>query len=161
MPRRPPGAAGVNGANGPNGANGINGTKGLDGTNGTDGTDGTDGVDGTITPLSASAGVVALPTSTLPTTIITLPVTAGNYVVLAKTEMSQTGAGDTVECMLKSGPTTVDQVAMKTLPALAAVPGSMQAVVKVTSPTTLSVECKVSVANGSTNFTSIIAIPTA
>ncbi len=50
---------------------------------------------------------------------------------------------------------------MKTLPALAAVPASMQAVVKVTSPSQLSVKCKVSVANGPTNYTSIIAIPTA
>ncbi len=71
-------------------------------------TNGSDGTNGTITPPSVSAGVTALPTSTVPTTIVSLPVAAGNYVVLAKIEISQTGAGDTVECMLKSGSTTVD-----------------------------------------------------
>ena len=82
--------------------------------------------------------------------------------VLAKTELSQTGAGDTVECVLKSGATTVDQVAMKTLPALAAVPATLQAVITAaTSPTQFSVECNVAVANGSANFNSLIAIPTA
>jgi hypothetical protein len=73
-----------------------------------------------------------------------------------------TGAGDSVECVLKSGATTVDQVAMKTLPALAAIPASLQAVIATTaSQTQLSVQCFVAVANGSANFTSLIAIPTA
>jgi hypothetical protein len=45
-----------------------------------------------------------------------------------KTQLFQTGAGDSVECFLKSGTTTLDQAAMKTLPALASVPASMQAV---------------------------------
>jgi Collagen triple helix repeat (20 copies) len=170
------GTAGSNGANGPNGANGTNGIAGTngaagldgadgidgaDGTDGTDGTDGVDGIDGTIAPLAATAGLTSLPTSAPLTPVVSLTVPAGNYVVLAKTELSHTGAGDTVECVLKAGTTTVDQVAMKTLPALAAIPASMQAVTKVTSPTQLSVECKVQVANGSANFTSLIAIPTA
>jgi hypothetical protein len=161
------GAAGTNGANGANGPNGANGANGVDGTNGTngakgiDGTNGTNGINGTIAPLSATAGLIALPTAAPLTTVVSLSVPAGNYVVLAKTELSHTGAGDTVECVLKAGPTTVDQIAMKTLPALAAIPASMQAVTKVTSPSTLSVECKVQVANGSANFNSLIAIPTA
>ncbi len=161
------GAAGANGANGANGPNGANGANGVDGTNGTngakglDGTNGTNGINGTIAPLSATAGLTALPTAAPLTTVVSLSVPAGNYVVLAKTELSHTGAGDTVECVLKAGPTTVDQIAMKTLPALAAIPASMQAVAKVTTPSTLSVECKVQVANGSANFNSLIAIPTA
>ena len=161
------GAAGTNGANGANGPNGANGANGVDGTNGTngakglDGTNGTNGTNGTIAPLSATAGLIALPTAAPLTTVVSLSVPAGNYVVLAKTELSHTGAGDTVECVLKAGPTTVDQIAMKTLPALAAIPASMQAVAKVTTPSTLSVECKVQVANGSANFNSLIAIPTA
>jgi hypothetical protein len=89
---------------------------------------------------------------------VTLTVPAGNYVVMAKTQLSHTGAGDTIDCTLKAGTTTVDQVAMKTLPALAAIPVSMQAVTT-TSPTQLSVECDVAVANGSANFTSLIALP--
>lgn len=155
------GTAGANGANGPNGANGVNGVDGTNGTNGAKGLDGTNGTNGTIAPLSASAGLTALPTAAPLTPVVSLSVPAGNYVVLAKTELSHTGAGDTVECVLKAGPTTVDQVAMKTLPALAAIPASMQAVAKVTTPSTLSVECKVQVANGSANFSSLIAIPTA
>lgn len=155
-----PGSAGSNGANGPNGANGVNGIDGTNGANGIDGTNGTNGTNGTIAPLSATAGLTALPTAAPLTTVVSLSVPAGNYVVLAKTELSHTGAGDTVECVLKAGPTTVDQIAMKTLPALAAIPASMQAVTKVTTPSTLSVECKVQVANGSANFSSLIAIPT-
>ncbi len=159
------GSNGANGANGPNGANGANGVDGTNGTNGIDGvkgTNGTNGANGTISPLSATKGLTALPTASPPTTVVELPVPAGNYVVLAKTELSQTGAGDSVECALKAGATTLDQVAMKTLPALAAIPASLQAVTTITtSPTQLSVQCSVAVANGSANFSSLIAIPTA
>lgn len=161
------GASGSNGANGPNGVNGVNGVDGSNGTNGTNGINGTDGVagingtNGTIAPLSATQGVTALPTGSAATTVVTLAVPVGNYVVLAKTNLSHTGAGDSVECTLKSGATTIDQAAMKTLPALAAVPAELQAVTKVTVPSQLSVQCVVAVANGSANFSSLIAIPTA
>jgi collagen triple helix repeat protein len=167
------GSAGVPGTNGPNGANGANGPNGVDGTNGTngangvdgtdgaDGTNGTDGTDGTIMPLSAKQGLTALPTASPPTTVVELAVPAGNYVVLAKTQLSQTGAGDSVECTLKAGGATIDQVAMKTLPALAAILVPLQAVTTTASPSQLSVECKVQVANGTANFSSLIAIPTA
>jgi Collagen triple helix repeat (20 copies) len=151
------GANGANGANGPNGANGVNG---IDGTDGVDGTNGTDGIDGTIAPLSAKQGLTALPTGSPPTTVVELAVPAGSYVVLAKTQLSHTGAGDSIDCTLKAGGATIDQVAMKTLPALAAIPVSMQAVTTTASPSQLSVECKVQVANGSANFSSLIAIPT-
>ena len=94
--------------------------------------------------------------------MVELAVPVGNYVVLAKTQLFQTGAGDSVECFLKSGTTTLDQAGMKTLPALASVPASMQAVATTTtSPTTLSVQCAVAVANGTANYSSLIAIPTA
>jgi len=158
------GANGANGANGPNGANGANGVDGTNGTNGVDGApgvNGVNGVDGTIAPLSATAGSVALPTGSPMTAVVSLAPPAGSYVVLAKTELSHTGAGDTVECVLKAGAATVDQIAMKTLPALAAIPASLQAVVELPSPSQLSLECQVAVANGSANFSSLIAIPTA
>lgn len=164
------GSNGANGANGPNGANGtngidgtngVNGAKGENGTNGTSGTNGTNGTNGTIAPLSATQSLTALPTGAPSTTVVELAVPAGKYVVLAKTELSQTGAGDSVECLLKSGATTVDQVAMKTLPALAAVPAALQAAITTATPTQLSVQCKVAVANGSADFNSLIAIPTA
>jgi hypothetical protein len=157
------GANGPNGANGANGANGVDGTDGADGANGLDGTDGvngTDGTDGTITPLSAKQGLTPLPTASPPTTVVELVVPAGTYVVLAKTQLSHTGAGDSIDCTLKSGGATIDQVAMKTLPALAAIPVSMQAVTTTASTSQLSVECKVQVANGTANFSSLIAIPT-
>jgi hypothetical protein len=157
-----PGSNGANGANGPNGANGTNGVDGTDGTNGAKGTNGTNGTNGTISPLSARQGLIALPTGPATTTVVELAVPAGNYVVLAKTQLFQTGAGDSVECFLKSGTTTLDQTAMKTLPALASVPASLQAVTTATTtPTTLSVQCKVAVANGSADDNSLIAIPTA
>ena len=154
------GAPGTNGANGPNGPNGANGIDGTDGTDGIDGTNGTDGIDGTIAPLSATAGLTALPTASPPTTVVALAVSAGNYVVLAKTQLSHTGAGDTVDCVLKAGAASIDRVSMKTLPALAAIPVSLQAVTVTTSPSQLSVECDVLTANGSTDFSSLIAIPT-
>jgi len=157
------GVNGANGPNGPNGANGVDGTNGIDGTDGIDGTpgvNGVDGIDGTIAPLSATAGSVALPTGSPLTAVVSVAVPTGSYVVLAKTQLSHTGAGDTVECVLKAGAATVDQIAMKTLPALAAIPASLQAVVEVASPSQLSVECQVAVANGSANFSSLIAIPT-
>ena len=153
-----PGASGSNGANGPNGANGIDGSDGLDGSNGAAGTNGTNGADGILGPLSATAGLTALPTATPPTVVVSLAVPAGNYVVFAKTQLSHTGAGDSVDCTLKAGTTTIDQVAMKTLPALAAIPVSLQAVTT-TSPSQLSVECDVLTANGSANFSSLIALP--
>jgi len=164
------GAKGSNGANGPNGANGANGIDGTNGTNGTNGAKGTDGINGTngtngangtIAPLSATKGLTTLPTASPPTTVVELTVPAGNYVVLAKTQLSHTGAGDSVECSLKAGATTIDQIAMKTLPALAAIPASMQAVTTTTTTTQLSVQCSVLVANGAANFNSLIAIPTA
>jgi hypothetical protein len=161
-----PGAAGSNGANGPDGANGTNGTngtngeKGANGTDGTNGTNGTNGINGTITPLSARQGTTALPTGAASTTVVELAVPAGSYVVFAESEISQTGAGDTVECLLKSGAAILDQAAMKTMPALAAIPASLQGVITVTAPTQLSVQCSVAVANGSANFNSLIAIPT-
>jgi hypothetical protein len=154
------GAPGTNGANGPNGPNGANGIDGADGTDGIDGTNGTDGIDGTIAPLSATAGLTALPTASPPTTVVALAVPAGNYVVLAKTQLSHTGAGDTVDCVLKAGAASIDRVSMKTLPALAAIPVSLQAVTVTTSPSQLSVECDVLTANGSADFSSLIAIPT-
>ena len=90
--------------------------------------------------------------------MVSLTVPAGNYVVLAKTQLTHSGAGDTVDCVLKAGATAIDQVAMKTLPALAAIPVSLQAVTT-TSPTQLSVECDVTTANGSASSSSLIAIP--
>ena len=49
---------------------------------------------------------------------------------------------------------------MKTLPALAAIPVSLQAVTTATSSSQLSIECAVVVANGSASSSSLIAIPT-
>ncbi len=167
------GAPGTDGIDGTNGTDGINGTDGLDGTNGIDGLDGSNGIDGidgtngsdgangTVTPLSATQGLTALPTASPPTTVVELTVPTGNYVVLAKTQLSHTGAGDSVSCDLKAGATVIDQVTIKTLPALAAVPVSMQAVTTTASESPLSVECKVLTANGDANFSSLIAIPTA
>lgn len=155
------GANGANGPNGANGANGIDGTDGIDGVDGTDGTDGADGVDGTITPLSAKQGLTALPTASPPTIVVELTVPAGSYVVLAKTQLSHTGAGDSIDCLLKANAATLDQVAMKTMPALAALPASLQAVSTFSASTQLSVQCDVSVANGAADFNSLIAIPTA
>jgi hypothetical protein len=160
----PNGANGANGVDGDDGANGLDGTDGVNGTNGVDGadgTDGTDGADGTVTPLSAKQGLTALPTASPPTTIVSLTVPPGNYVVLAKTQLSHTGAGDSIDCTLKSGAAVIDQVAMKTLPALAAIPVPLQAVTTTVSSSLLSVECDVMVANGSADFSSLIAIPTA
>lgn len=117
------------------------------------------GTNGTIAPLSAKQGATALPTGSS-ATVVELAVPAGNYVVLAKTQLSHTGAGDTVECFLKAGATTIDQIAMKTLPALAAIPASLQAVTTTSPPTQLSVQCNVAVANGAANYSSLIAIPT-
>jgi hypothetical protein len=156
------GSNGANGANGPNGANGVDGTNGADGLKGANGTNGTNGINGTVTPLSAKQGLTPLATGAPPTSVVELAVPAGNYVVLAKTQLFQTGAGDSVECTLRSGAGAVDQVAMKILPALAAVPAAMQAVITTSAPSTLlTVQCSVAVANGSANFSSLIVIPTA
>lgn len=149
------GLSGTNGANGANGPNGANGAAGLDGTNGTDGSNGAAGVLG---PLSNTGGLTVLPTAAPATTVVSLTVPAGNYVVFAKSQLSHSGAGDTVTCLLKAGTTTVDQASMKTLPALAAIPMALQAVTT-TSPTQLSLQCSVAVADGTANFSSLIALP--
>ncbi len=149
------GLSGINGANGPNGANGADGTNGKNGSNGAPGAD---GADGTLGPLSTTAGLVPLPTATPPTVVVSMAVPAGNYVVFAKTQLTHSGAGDSVDCTLKAGAVTIDQVSMKTLPALASIPASMEAVTT-NSPTELSVECDVLTANGSASFNHLIAIP--
>ncbi len=124
------------------------------------GPNGIDGIDGTIAPLSTTAGSVPLPATSPPTVVVSMTVPAGNYVVLAKTQLTHTGAGDSINCTLKAGGTTIDQVAMKTLPALAAIPVSLQAVTTTTSSSQLSVECAVAVATGTASSSSLIAIPT-
>ena len=48
--------------------------------------------------------------------MVSLTVPAGNYVVLAKTQLTHSGAGDTVDCVLRAGAASIDQVSMKTLP---------------------------------------------
>jgi hypothetical protein len=152
------GAAGSSGAAGSNGANGPNGLPGTNGANGTNGTDGIDGADGVLGPLSATQGTTLLPTASPPVVVASLNVPAGNYVVFGKTQLTHSGAGDTINCTLKADNTTIDQVAMKTLPALAAIPMSMQAITT-TSPTLLTIECKVQVADGSASSSSLIALP--
>ena len=152
------GSAGADGTDGSNGTDGTAGTAGTDGIDGINGTHGTDGTDGIIAPLSATAGETALLTATPPTVVVELTVPAGNYVVLAKSQISHTGAGDSVECVLKAGTAAIDRVAMKTMPALAAIPMSMQAITTST-PTHFSVECDVFTAGGSADYSSLIAIP--
>jgi hypothetical protein len=94
-------------------------------------------------------------------TVVSLTVPAGRYIVLAKTQIAQTGAGDSVDCFLKSAATTIDQSSMRTLPALAATTVPLQAVVTtVGASTLLTVQCSVEIASGSANFSSLIAIPT-
>ncbi|HYI98535.1 MAG TPA: hypothetical protein VEX36_02495 [Thermoleophilaceae bacterium] len=153
------GTDGIDGAPGADGIDGAPGSDGADGIDGAPGTDGADGTDGIIAPLTTTAGLTPLPTASPPTVVVGMTVPAGNYVVWAKTQLSHTGAGDSIDCALKAGGATLDQISMKTLPALAAIPVSMQAVTT-TSPTQLSVECDVLTANGSANFSSLIAIPT-
>jgi Collagen triple helix repeat (20 copies) len=154
------GSNGTNGTNGLAGIKGVDGTNGLAGSNGTNGTNGTNGSNGTVTPLSATAGLTLLPTASPLIVVIYLDVPAGTYVILAKTQLAHSGAGDSIHCNLKAGTATVDQIDMKTLPALAAVPVSLQAVTTVTSSSRLSVECAVLVASGTASFSSLIAIPT-
>lgn len=154
------GATGSNGAVGATGLSGSVGATGLAGATGASGSSGANGTNGTVTPLSATAGLTALPTASPPIIVVSLNVPAGSYVILAKTQLAHTGAGDSIDCSLKAGTTTIDQIAMKTLPALAAVPVSLQAVATVTSTSQLSVQCAVEVANGTASFSSLIAIPT-
>ena len=153
------GDSGSQGATGATGARGTTGDDGVHGTDGTDGLDGTDGTDGVLAQQSATAGLTPLPSATPPTVVISLAVPAGNYVVWGKTQLSHTGAGDSVDCWLKAGNATVDQISMKTMPALAAIPASLQAVTT-TSPSQLSIECDVLTAGGTADFSSLIAIPT-
>ena len=98
------GSNGLAGTDGTDGTDGTNGTNGLAGTNGSNGANGVNGVNGTITPLWATGGSTALPTASPPTTVVFLDnVPAGRYVVLAKTQLSHTGAGDSIDCVLKAG----------------------------------------------------------
>lgn len=153
------GAAGSQGNTGNDGTDGINGADGTDGTNGGQGIPGADGTDGVVTPLAASGGLVLLPTATPPTTVLERSLPAGKYIVLGKTQITHSGAGDSVHCELKTGSQVIDQVDMKTLPALAAIPVSMQAVTTTIATGQVSITCDVSVANGSADYSSIIAVP--
>ena len=124
------------------------------------GTTGAAGLNGTVTPLAATAGVITLVAAS-PTPVVSLSVPAGTYVVLAKTQLMQTGAGDSVACTLQADAITIDQSSINTLPALAAVAVPLQAVAMVASPTLLTVQCKMTTAGGTASFSSLIAIPTA
>jgi len=155
----PKGDTGATGATGAPGTTGAQGLPGAEGSPGADGSNGTDGTDGVLAQRSATTGLTPLLTATPPTVVVSMAVPAGNYVVWAKTQLSHTGAGDSVDCVLKADGVTIDQIAMKTLPALAAIPASLQAVTT-TSPTQLSVECDVMTAGGAADFNSLIAIPT-
>jgi hypothetical protein len=62
--------------------------------------------------------------------------------------------------VLKANNTTIDHVAMKTLPALTEVPVSLQAVTTFAANSQFSVECDMRTAVGSASFNSLIAIPT-
>ena len=158
-----PGATGASGTSGTDGTNGTNGTPGTPGTNGTNGAPGAPGApgsNGTVTPVTATQGATAIPTGAALVTVVSLTVPAGRYAVLAKTQIAQTGAGDSVDCFLKTAATTLDESSMKTLPALAATAVPLQAVVTtVGASTLLTVQCNVEVAGGSANFSSLIAIP--
>jgi hypothetical protein len=104
--------------------------------------------------------VTAIPTGVALVTVVSLTVPAGRYIVLAKTQIAHTGAGDSVDCFLKSAATTIDQSSMRTLPALAATTVPLQAVVTtVGASTVLTVQCNVEVASGSANFSRLFAIP--
>ncbi len=157
------GATGAEGAAGHAGATGAIGTNGVAGTPGTNGTPGAPGTNGTVTPLAATGGPIALAfgVGPPPTTVVSLSVPAGKYVVLAKTQLYHSGAGDTVTCTLQADVITIDKSSIKTLPALASVAVPLQAVTTVASPTVLTVQCKVDTASGSADFSSLIAIPTA
>jgi hypothetical protein len=155
------GLVGANGATGHDGATGAPGSAGANGTNGTNGTSGSNGSNGTVTPVAATGALTSIPTGAAFVTVASLTVPAGRYTVLAKTQIAQTGAGDSVDCALKAAATTIDQSSMKTLPALAATTVPLQAVVTtVGASTLLTIQCNVEVANGTANFSSLIAIPT-
>jgi hypothetical protein len=154
------GAKGAPGSTGASGTSGATGTTGATGSSGSSGTNGTNGTNGTVTPIAATGALTGIPTGAAFVTVASLTVPAGRYVVLAKTQIAQTGAGDSVDCTLKAAATTLDQSSMKTLPALAAVTVPLQAVTTVVSSTLLTVQCNVEVANGTANFSSLIAIPT-
>lgn len=145
-----------------NGSTGSTGAPGTPGNDGSDGIDGTNGTDGIIAPLSATNGAVVLPAVGLPVVVVALTVPPGDYVVFAKTQLSQSGAGDMIDCWLNTGltqgGTTLDQVAVKSQAALAALPVSLQAVTT-TSPGALHVECDMTTAVGGADKSSLIAIP--
>ena len=115
----------------------------------------------TIAPLSAKQGATPLPTGVSSTTVVELPIPAGHYVVFAKTELSQTGAGDSVECVLKSGGTTIDQAEIEDPSRAGRCSSVSPRRGRAAVPTQLTVQCTASVADGSANFNSLIAIPTA
>ena len=156
------GSAGAPGTPGNDGSDGIDGIDGTHGSDGIDGTDGTNGTDGIIAPLSATNGVVVLPAVGEPVVVVALEVPAGNYLVMAKTQLFQSGAGDSIDCWLKTGltqgGTTLDQVAFKLGAALAEIPVSLQAVTT-TSPTGFHVECDMTTAIGRADKSSLIAVP--
>ena len=147
-------------ATGPTGVAGAVGATGVSGAIGMTGAIGATGANGTVAPVAATGGLTAIPTGASFVTTVSLTVPAGRYAILAKTQISATGAGDSVDCVLKAAATTLDQSSMKTLPALAATTVPLQAVTTVATSTLLSVQCNVEVANGSANFSSLIAIPT-
>jgi collagen triple helix repeat protein len=154
------GAAGLAGAKGAAGSNGSNGSNGANGATGATGAAGAAGANGTVTPLSMTAGSTTILTG-VTATVVSMIVPAGRYTVLAKTQVSQTGAGDSVTCALESTATTIDSSSTKTGPANFATTLPLQAIVTTVGPTTtLSVQCNVLTAGGSANNSSIIAIPT-
>jgi hypothetical protein len=86
------------------------------------------------TNLSATGGV--------PTTVLTLAVPAGSWLVTAKADGVNFGAADYMRCGIKAGATIEDQSTSTTQPASAVVNLESQAAVTVSGTTAVTLYCQ-------------------
>jgi hypothetical protein len=153
------GAAGAQGPAGPQGAAGQQGAPGAQGAAGSQGIPGPQGPDGPAGVLGQR--VTTLTTMNLPanstTTVLTLNVPNGRYVVFAKLSMFTTN-DDSVSCELRSGATELDESRWRPAAANLTNPLALQAVTAVAT-SSVRVVCGTASGSGAVNDVSLIAIP--
>jgi hypothetical protein len=152
----PQGPIGLTGAVGPQGPIGLTGAQGAVGVQGPTGPTGPQGPAGLTQAYSVLGANVSLPggTATYPTvtTLLTMNLPAGKYIVQAKAEISNEGGIDTI-CEIGAGSMLVDETDIYVGADGDSVPVSNLGGITLSSPATLTYVCT----NQSPNSASVVA----
>ena len=156
-PAGPAGADGVRGATGSAGTNGVDGAPGATGATGSTGATGPEAV-GSFDPYHLELANAQLPADTQ-TTLITLDIPAGTYMVTAKANLTSNYAGGNnfMHCAIWFDETSAVDAAQVDLGFNETANVSMAAVAELSD--TADLRCTSTDGNGNTNNLKLIAVP--